>query len=139
MKNSRNNSSCVCIFNGTVPKFLKMEFMPKQDQGRYSIVAELGKGLDLEKSKAIAKEIEDIVINEPNTQSYFTIVQKDSFSINVDIGKKDTRKTSVFDIITKLRPIVEKIPDTRTNLSEDFAMGSQQRDVQFDIVGSNLE
>lgn len=122
----------------TVPRFLKMEFMPKQDQGRYSIVAELGKGLDLEKSKAIAKQIEDIVINEPNTQSYFTIVQKDSFSINVDIGKKDTRKTSVFDIITKLRPSVEKIPDTRTNLSEDFAMGSQQRDVQFDIVGSNL-
>lgn len=129
----------VFVFSiGIVPKFLKMEFMPKQDQGRYSIVAELGKGLDLEKSKAIAKEIEDIVINDPNTQSYFTIVQKDSFSINVDIGKKDTRDTSVFDIITKLRPIVEKIPDTRTNLSEDFAMGSQQRDVQFDIVGSNL-
>uniref|UniRef100_UPI0027DC858F efflux RND transporter permease subunit n=1 Tax=uncultured Fusobacterium sp. TaxID=159267 RepID=UPI0027DC858F len=122
----------------TVPRFLKMEFMPKQDQGRYSIVAELGKGLDLEKSKAIAKQIEDIVINEPNTQSYFTIIENDSFSINVDIGKKDTRKTSVFDIITKLRPIVERVPDTRTNLSEDFAMGSQQRDVQFDIVGSNL-
>lgn len=129
----------VFVFSmGIVPKFLKMEFMPKQDQGRYSIVAELGKGLDLEKSKAIAKEIENIVINDPNTQSYFTIVQKDSFSINVDIGKKDTRDTSVFDIITKLRPIVEKIPDTRTNLSEDFAMGSQQRDVQLDIVGSNL-
>lgn len=31
------------------------------------------------KSKAIAKEIENIVINDPNTQSYFTIVQKDSF------------------------------------------------------------
>ena len=123
----------------TAPRFLKMEFMPKQDQGRYSIVAELGKGLDLEKSKAIAKEIEEIIINEPNTQSYFTIVQNDNFSINVDIGKKDTRKTSVFDIIAKLRPIVEKIPDTRTNLSEDFAMGSQQRDVQFDIVGANLE
>ena len=123
----------------TVPRFLKMEFMPKQDQGRYSIVAELGKGLDLEKSKAIAKEIEEIIINEPNTRSYFTIVQNDNFSINVDIGKKDTRKTSVFDIIAKLRPIVEKIPDTRTNLSEDFAMGSQQRDVQFDIVGANLE
>lgn len=129
----------VFVFSmGIVPKFLKMEFMPKQDQGRYSIVAELGKGLDLEKSKAIAKEIENIVINDPNTQSYFTIVQKDSFFINVDIGKKDTRDTSVFDIITKLRPIVEKIPDTRTNLSEDFAMGSQQRDVQLDIVGSNL-
>ena len=28
------------------PRFLKMEFFPKQDKGRYSIAVELGKGLD---------------------------------------------------------------------------------------------
>ena len=123
----------------TAPRFLKMEFMPKQDQGRYSIIAELGNGLDLEKAKAMAKHFEEIVIAEPNTKSYFTIVEKDSFSINVDIGKKDERDTSVFDIINTMRPIVEKIPDVRTNLSEDFAMGQQQRDIEFDIVGANLE
>ena len=123
----------------TVPRFLKLEFMPKQDQGRYSIVAELGNGLDLEKAKATAKEIEDIVVKDPNTKSYFVIIQKDSFSVNVDIGKKDERDISVFDIINDLRPVVEKIPGVRTNLSENFAMGAQQRDVQLDIVGANLE
>lgn len=123
----------------TAPRFLKVEFMPKQDQGRYSIVAELGNGLDLEKAKETARIIENIVVNDPNTKSYFMIIQKDNFSVNVDIGKKDERDISVFDIINNLRPVVEKIPDVRTNLSEDFAMGAQQRDVQLDIVGANLE
>ena len=35
--------------------------------------------------------------------------------------------------------IVEKIPDTRISVSEDFAMRSPSRDVEFDIVGANLE
>lgn len=123
----------------TVPKFLKVEFMPKQDQGRYSIIAELGNGLDLDKSRKLSKEIEDIVVKEPNTKSYFVVIEKDNFSINVDIGKKDERDTSVFEIIENLRPIVEKLPDVRTNLSEDFAFGFQQRDVQMDIIGANLQ
>ncbi len=62
MENSWSNNINIYISIVTAPRFLKMEFMPKQDQGRYSIVAELGKGLDLEKSKAIAKDIEEIVI-----------------------------------------------------------------------------
>ncbi|MEF2600872.1 MAG: efflux RND transporter permease subunit, partial [Fusobacterium mortiferum] len=44
-----------------------------------------------------------------------------------------------FEIIDKIRPIVEKIPDTRISVSEDFAMRSPSRDVEFDIVGANLE
>ncbi|MDY5980278.1 MAG: efflux RND transporter permease subunit, partial [Fusobacterium mortiferum] len=118
---------------------LKVEFMPKQDQGRYSIVAELGKGLDLDKSEYIARQIEEIVKNEPNTKFYFTVVTNDLLSVNVDIGKKDTRDISAFEIIDKIRPIVEKIPDTRISVSEDFAMRSPSRDVEFDIVGANLE
>lgn len=124
------------IFGGGM---LKMEFMPKQDQGRYSIVAELGKGLDLEKSEAIAKQIEEIVKNDENTQFYFTVVKNDLFSLNVDIGKKDTRDVSVFEIMNKIRPLVEKIPDTRISISENFAMSSPTRDVEFDIVGANLD
>ena len=118
---------------------LKMEFMPKQDQGRYSVVAELGKGLDLDKSEYIARQVEDIIKAEPNTKFYFTVVTNELLSVNVDIGKKDTRDISVFEIIDKIRPIVEKIPDTRISVSESFAMRSPSRDVEFDIVGANLE
>lgn len=121
------------------PRFLKMEFFPKQDEGRYSIAVELGKGLDLDKSIAIANQIEDIVKNEPNTKFYFTVAQNDQLSVNVDIGKKDTRDISVFDIINKVRPLAEKIPDTRVSVSEEFSMGTPSRDVEFSIVGTNLD
>lgn len=121
------------------PRFLKMEFFPKQDKGRYSIAVELGKGLDLDKSIAIANQIENIVKNEPNTKFYFTVVQNDQLSVNVDIGKKDTRDISVFDIINKVRPLAEKIPDTRVSVSEEFSMRTPSRDVEFNIVGTNLD
>lgn len=121
------------------PRFLKMEFFPKQDKGRYSIAVELGKGLDLDKSIAIANQIENIVKNEPNTKFYFTVAQNDQLSVNVDIGKKDTRDISVFDIINKVRPLAEKIPDTRVSVSEEFSMRTPSRDVEFSIVGTNLD
>ena len=124
---------------GVCMNFLKVEFMPKQDQGRYSVVAELGNGLDIEKSQAIARQIEAIVKEEPNTKYYFDFITNDTISINVDIGKKDTRKESVFEIIDKVRPIVEKIPDARISLSESFAMGAPGRAVEMNIMGPNYD
>lgn len=132
----------VVLFVGSLmigPRFLKMEFFPKQDKGRYSVVAELGNGLDLDKAEGIAKQIESIIKADPNTVSYTTVVQNELVSVNVDIGKKDTRKTSVFEVMDRIRPQAEKIPDTRISMSEDFAMRSPSRDVEFDIVGANLD
>lgn len=120
-------------------RFLKVQFMPKQDQGRYSVVAELGKGVDIEQAENIAKKIEEIVKANKNTQTYFSLIQNDTVSVNVEIGKKDTRDESVFEIIDEIRPSIEKIPGIRPNLSEDFQMSSPQRDVEFDIVGPNLD
>lgn len=118
---------------------LRVEFMPKQDQGRYSVVAELGKGLDLDKSEYISKQIEDIIKNDPMTKFYFTVIQNDLISVNIDVGKKDSRDVTVFEIMDRIRKATDKIPDTRISLSENFAMSSPSRDVEFDIVGPNLE
>ncbi len=118
---------------------LRVEFMPKQDQGRYSVVAELGKGLDLDKAEYISKEIEDIIKDDPMTKFYFTVVQNDLISVNVDVGKKDNRSVTVFEIMDRIRKATDKIPDTRVSLSENFTMSSPARDVEFDIIGPNLE
>ncbi|WP_027128948.1 efflux RND transporter permease subunit [Fusobacterium perfoetens] len=118
-------------------RFLKVEFMPKQDQGRYSIVAELGNGLDIKKSERIAKQIEEIIKNDSATGYYFDFITNDTVAINVDIGKKDTRDESVFDVINRIRPQVEKIPDVRISLSESFAMRAPERDVEINIMGPN--
>ena len=120
-------------------RFLRVEFMPKQDQGRYSVVAELGKGVDIEKAEGVAKQIEEIVKANPYTQTYFSLIKNDTVAVNVEIGKKDTRDTSVFEVIDQVRPAINKLPGIRPNLSEDFQMSSPQRDVEFDIVGPNLD
>lgn len=120
-------------------RFLRVEFMPKQDQGRYSVVAELGKGVDIEKAEGIAKQIEEIVKANPYTQTYFSLIKNDTVAVNVEIGKKDTRDTSVFEVIDQVRPAINKLPGIRPNLSEDFQMSSPQRDVEFDIVGPNFD
>ena len=113
--------------------------MPKQDQGRYSVVSEHGKGVDIEKAEGIAKQIEEIVKANPYTQTYFSLIKNDTVAVNVEIGKKDTRDTSVFEVIDQVRPAINKLPGIRPNLSEDFQMSSPQRDVEFDIVGPNLD
>lgn len=119
-------------------KFLKVEFMPKQDQGRYSVVAELGKGIDIRKAEGVAHQIEEIVKKNKFTKTYFTLVTSDTVAVNVDIGKKDTRSTSVFDIIDQIRPAVDKIPGIRSNMSENFQMSSPGRTVEFTILGPDL-
>lgn len=120
-------------------KFLKFAFFPKQDQGQYSVVAELPKGLDIEKADRIAKQIESVVVAQKNTQSYNTIVQPEYITVNVDVGKKDTRDKSVFDIMEEIRSQTKEILDTKISLSQQFSGGSQNRDVQFIIEGANLD
>ncbi|WP_300359748.1 efflux RND transporter permease subunit [Fusobacterium sp.] len=128
------------IFTMTVgTRFLRIEFMPKQDQGRYSVVAELGKGVDIRKAEKIAEQIENVVKKDENTQLYFSMLTNDTVAVNVEIGKKDTRDISVFEVINKIRPQVEKIPGVRVNLSESFQMRSSQRAVEFEILGPNLD
>lgn len=72
----------------TGPRMLKFEFMPKQDEGKYSISAELQNGTALEKADKIAKQLEEIVKKEPHTQSYLTMVNTSHISVNVNVGKK---------------------------------------------------
>ncbi|MFK4785043.1 efflux RND transporter permease subunit [Fusobacterium sp. MFO224] len=116
---------------------LKVQFMPKQDKGRYSIVAELGNGIDIKKATEVGREIENIVKVEENTKIYNTLLSGNTVAVNVDIGKKNTRKTSVFDIMDKVRPEVEKIPGVRLTLSENFAMRPPEKDVEFQLVGTD--
>lgn len=125
------------IFVG--PRFIKFEFMPKEDQGTYSVVAELQKGLDIEKSLKIARDLENLVKDNSNTLSYTTIVQADSISVNVDIGKKSNRKKSVFEVMEEIRPLTKKVLDTKISLSTGFSRETSSRDIEFIIEGPNLE
>ncbi|WP_338987058.1 efflux RND transporter permease subunit [Fusobacterium polymorphum] len=121
------------------PKLLKFEFMPKQDQGKYSLTAELQKGTDLAKAERIAKELEEIVKNDPHTESYLMLVSTSSISINANVGKKNTRKDSVFTIMDDIRKKASNVLDARVSMTNQFSGGQTQKDVEFLLQGSNQD
>jgi len=125
------------IFVG--PRFLKFEFMPKQDEGKYALTAELQKGTDLAKAEKIAKELEEIVKNDPYTQSYLMLVNTSSISINANVGKKNTRDENVFTIMDDIRTKASKVLDARISMTNQFSGGQTQKDVEFLLQGSNQD
>ena len=121
------------------PKLLKFEFMPKQDQGKYSLTAELQKGTDLAKAERIAKELEEIVKNDPHTESYLMLVSTSSISINANVGKKNTRKDSVFTIMDDIRKKASNVLDARVSMTNQFSGRQTQKDIEFLLQGSNQD
>ena len=59
--------------------------------------------------------------------------------MNVDVGFKEKRKESIFEIVKKVRKEVEKIPDIRTTFFYEYAKGKPKKDIEFQIVGTDLE
>lgn len=121
------------------PKLLKFEFMPKQDQGKYSLTAELQKGTDLAKAERIAKELEEIVKNDPHTESYLMLVSTSSISINANVGKKNTRKDSVFTIMDDIRKKASNVLDARVSMTNQFSGRQTSKDIEFLLQGSNQD
>ena len=121
------------------PKLLKFEFMPKQDQGKYSLTAELQKGTDLAKAEKIAKELEEIVKNDPHTESYLMLVSTSSISINANVGKKNTRKDSVFTIMDDIRKKASNVLDARVSMTNQFSGRQTSKDIEFLLQGSNQD
>ena len=125
------------IFVG--PKFLKFEFMPKQDEGKYALTAELQNGTDLAKAERIAKELEEIIKSDPHTQSYLMLVSTSRISINANVGKKNTRDESVFTIMDDIRNKASNVLDARISMTNQFSGGQSQKDVEFLLQGSNQD
>ena len=148
LKLAGNNRGATLVLIGVLIAFavlpartIPRNFMPRQDQGRYSISAELGNGIDLERSDEIARLLEEIVKNEEHTQKYSHSVQNRGFSFNVDIGKKEDRKASVFEIMNKVRSEASAIPGVRLSVREQYSRGggSSGRAVEMNITGTNVE
>jgi len=130
----------VIIFFGSIFvgfKRIEMEFMPKTDDAKYNVTAELPKGLDIEKSNRIAYQLEEIIKKDKNTIKYSTVVKKDEIKVNVEVPKKDKRKESIDEIIEIIRKETKVIPDAKIKFSLGF--GPSAGDIQLQILGNNQD
>ena len=119
-------------------KFVRIEFFPRQDFGKYSIVGEIPKGLSIEKATEISKEISNVVEKDPNTVSYVVLIDTQKVIVNVDVRGEGKTKVSTFDVIDKIRPIVQRIPDIKSSVNIDFATDKPGKAIEFRVLGDDL-
>ena len=124
-------------FIGTMVIFgpmMKTTFFPTIDNKKYSVVASLATGLDLEKSYEITKQIEEVVKNDKNTKEFYSISRTDAAIVNVDV-KKDT-----FKAMERIREKLKDMPDVNLTVAASEATSSRtSKDYSFQIEGDNVE
>lgn len=132
----------VLLFVGIVgygSKNIGGEFMPTTDDGIYTIIAELPSGMDVEKSNRVAKELEEIVSKDPQTQKFISSVSSEAVSVIVDIGPKGERSKKVQEIMGETRKKVAHIPDVKLNLVPRMAFGrGTGRDISLILKSDDL-
>ena len=113
---------------------VKTSFFPTIDNKKYSVVASLATGLDLEKSYEITKRIEEAVKSDKNTKSFYSISRTDAAIVNVDVNK-DT-----FKAMDRIREKLKDIPDVNlTVLADETTSANATKDYSFQIEGDNAD
>ena len=114
--------------------FIKTSFFPTIDNKKYSVVASLATGLDLEKSYEITKRIEEAVKSDKNTKTFYSISRTDAAIVNVDVNK-DT-----FKAMERIREKLKDIPDVNlTVLADETTSANATKDYSFQIEGDNAD
>ena len=114
--------------------FIKTSFFPTIDNKKYSVVASLATGLDLEKSYEITKRIEEAVKSDKNTKTFYSISRTDAAIVNVDVNK-DT-----FKAMERIREKLKDIPDVNlTVLADETTSANATKDYSFQIEGDSAD
>ena len=114
--------------------FIKTSFFPTIDNKKYSVVASLATGLDLEKSYEITKRIEEAVKSDKNTKTFYSISRTDAAIVNVDVNK-DT-----FKAMDRIREKLKDIPDVNlTVLADETTSANATKDYSFQIEGDSAD
>jgi HAE1 family hydrophobic/amphiphilic exporter-1 len=134
--------------------FVGMDFMPKTDEGEFTVNVKLPEGRLLEETSQTMIEMEEIVRQKvPEVESILTrggggsemdfgAGGSNTGSLSVRLTAKSKRKRSTQEIVEVLRQEVQGIPGAEISFSESGAMGggfSSGPPVQIKIKGDDLE
>ncbi|MCT4585596.1 MAG: efflux RND transporter permease subunit [Peptostreptococcaceae bacterium] len=127
------------------------EFFPSEDEGQLSVTIEMPFGTSLEDSNEVTKKVEAIVDKIEEKEKVFTNVGSSSgFSrsagnksqIDVMLVDLKDRKRGTKEIVTELRPELEKIPGAKISVSASSSMGGggpASADIEIELKGDDLD
>ncbi len=125
---------------------IKMEMMPSMDRGDVSLSVQTKSGLSLEATNAIMTEIEDIIKQEADVESYSLSAGGgggmmgggSSGSGSISISLKEGRSTSTNDFVNQIREKTAHIQNCSITTSAESAMSfGNSSSVEIDLVGAD--
>lgn len=136
-----------CLISaGAMFSQIKMEMMPSMDRGDVSLSVETKSGLSLEATNEIMTEIENIVKQEDDVESYSLSVGSgggmmgggSSGSGSVTISLKDDRSMSTDEFVNHIREETADIQNCSITTTAESALSfGNSTDVEIDLVGSD--
>ncbi len=120
------------IFSATL---LPTEFVPPSDTGRASVSIELPPGSLMDQTRAVSRDVTDIVRSIPEVETVFVDGSDTSATVRIGFGSKTNRDRSSFEIIDELGILLARVPDVRLFvLSENGT-----RDLTISVLGDNAD
>ena len=125
---------------------IKMEMMPSMDRGDVSLSVQTKSGLSLEATNAIMTEIEDIIKQEPDVESYSLSAGGgggmmgggSSGSGSISLSLKEGRSTSTDDFVNEIREKTAHIQNCSITTTAESAMSfGNSTSVEIDLVGAD--
>jgi len=123
------------------------EFMPKSDQGKFSITFKTATGSNLEYTETKVKQVTKILVdNIPEIQRISGGVNQsfgdgtNNASLTVNVGDKDTRTRSLKQISDQTRDLAKQIGGIEVqNVMALGSPGGDSQPINLDIKGDNIE
>lgn len=120
------------IFSATL---LPTEFIPPSDTGRASVSIELPPGSLMDQTRAVSREVTEIIQTIPEVETVFVDGQDTAATVRIGFGSKSDRDRTSFEIIDQLEVLLAPVPDVRLFvLSEDGT-----RDLQVNVLGDSVD
>lgn len=139
-------SVLLLVFSFFLAKFLRMELMAEDDQGQITITAEVKPGMKIEKVDNIMKQVEAIVTQQPDVESYFTMAGSSGLSMssdpNVTVYLKKDRKMETDEVVKLWKQQLAGITDTNITVeaySQVSAMMGSENEYSVELQSTNYD
>lgn len=139
-------SVALLLFSFFIAKFLRVEMMAEDDQGQISITAEVKPGMTIDKVDHIMKQIEDIISQQGDVESYITLAGSSGLSMssdpNITVYLKKDRKMETDEVVRLWKQQLGGISDTNITVeaySQVSAMMGSDDEYSVDLQSTNYD
>lgn len=126
----------------TLGKYLGNEFIPSYDEDKITVRVTLPQGSTIERTTEAILEVENIVKQRPEVESYLANIGENGVEnarVIVNLVEKEKRTKSDLQLIDELIPALTNIPGVEIDLIRGEGHGPSEADVTINVTGMDYD